>query len=159
MTETISQTQLDFLGRYVGYVPLTQDGGDPAGASGLNLMKDWHAAKDTVDTQLRTLSGRLRQSPTPEVNSVADQVETLLSPLRVKLVAALFEYQKAPSDTRARDAALGAIADAQAWLTSDGRVQAIDANPWGVSVSIVDTVGTALRKLHGDVNATQGTTS
>ncbi|MEW9920306.1 hypothetical protein AB2B41_11860 [Marimonas sp. MJW-29] len=124
----------------------------PPPTAEITVLADWQAAKDAVDDELRLLSDRLRKSAIPEVQGVADEVETLLSPLRTKMITALMGFQQAPTDAKNRDAALTALSEAEAWLASDPRVKAIDANPWGVPVTVSATLGGVLRKLQNDVN-------
>lgn len=122
---------------------LDATGAAPPAAKALPL---WQEAKDGVDTQLRTLADALHKTGIPTLASVAGEVETLLDRLRVTLVAALMEYDGAPSD-KTRAAALAAVQKALAWLDAEPRVAAIDRNPFGVTVTVGATIGAALRQL------------
>jgi hypothetical protein len=124
--------------------------------SPVKAISVWQTAKDAVDDQLRALSDKLRTAGIPTLIAVSDEVETLLSQVRVGLVAALLEYDGAPADPKRRDAALSAIAASSDWLASDARVRAVDTNPFGVTVSARATLGAALRRLQRDVAATAG---
>lgn len=126
----------------------------PDGASGRDataLLPAWQDAKDAVDDQLRSLSDSLRKSAYDEVVGVADEVETLLEPVRVRITTALMEYDRNPAEAAKRKAALDAISAAGDWLASDARVKAVDSNPWGVPVSVAATLGAALFRLENDV--------
>ena len=107
----------------------------------------WQSAKDNADGRLLRLSDTLRISAHPEAVEVADEVAALLEPLRVRMVTALTELDRAPSDAGARQEVILAIAAARDWLASDPRVAAIDANPWGVDVGVAAVIGAALGEL------------
>ncbi|MFY9209521.1 MAG: hypothetical protein WAO69_00175 [Aestuariivita sp.] len=151
MTDSLTQVQLSFLENYLGLrLEAAPDTPGPT-LSGL-----WQTAKDTVDDQLRGFSDRLRKSGTPQVQAVAQEVETLLAPVRVKLVAALMNYDSAPSDPKNHQAALKALSETRAWLDAVARVQVIDRNPWNVPVSIATTLGTALDELEARLTSAGG---
>ena len=113
----------------------------------------WQTAKDSVDNQLRTLSDSLRKTGVETLAKVAEEVETLLEPLRVKLVGALVAYDTAPGKPETRAAVAAEVAAAAKWLTSDGRVEAVDKNPFGAPVSARATLGAALKQLHTELGA------
>jgi hypothetical protein len=141
-----TRAAIDALGDALAVAPA---GTAPAAAA----MPVWTAAKDVADTQLRGLSDRLRKSGTPELVEVAAEVETLLEPVRAKLVAALLDYDRAPARPETRAAALSAVAAAGTWLGADARVRAVDNNPWGVPVSVAATLGAALLRLQRELAA------
>lgn len=101
-------------------------------------------------------SCRLRKTGSPQVQTVADEVETLLAPLRVKLAGSLMASDNAPADPAAGKAALKAVAEARSWLDTDARVEAINTNPWKVPVSVAGTLGAALDRLESRLTARQG---
>lgn len=124
--------------------------GNGAGAGSGKMMDIWQAAKDAVDDQLRELSDELRETTVSELVDVAEEVETLLEPLRVKLATALMDYDKTRGpETRAK--ALSVVSEASAWLASEGRVRAVDENPFEVTVTAAVTLGAALRLLEGEL--------
>lgn len=162
MSHDLTPKQIDFLRRFLGVEPSTDgtmDAADPEAAASVPTLTVWQTAKDKVDAQLRALSDKLRKSPVPEVVGVADEVETLLEPVRVKLVVALKEFDTAPGEPKARDRALEALATAETWLDSDARVRGIDTNPWGVPVSVAATLGAAFDRLHRNITTAGGAAS
>jgi hypothetical protein len=116
------------------------------------LTPVWQDAKDAADDQLRRLSDILRKSNDPDVVEVADEVETLLQPVRVKMLNALMEADKTPDAATARKTALDIVAETRSWLGSDGRIGAVDDNPWGVPVSVASILGAALDRIEGHLN-------
>ena len=146
MPNDLSDEQIQFLTEYVG-VTFPDTTTAPA------LLPLWQKSKDQIDDQLRTLSDQLRRSGIAEVQAVADQVETLLLKVRVRLPAALREFDADPQSAKARKILQGAIKTARDWLDSDGRVAAIDTNPWNVPVSVATTLGTCLDRLEDRLNA------
>jgi hypothetical protein len=151
MSEPLSDTQRVFLETFLG-VSIS----NPAAEGNLTTVTVWNNAKDRVDDQLRSLSDKLRKSALPQVQGVADEVETLLGPLRVNLIAALQNLDAAPGDAKAQGAARKAVGSARAWLDSDARVRAIDTNPWKVPVSVAATLGQALDRLETQLEKMAG---
>jgi short-subunit dehydrogenase len=125
----------------------------------VQAIEIWQAAKDTVDSQLQALADNLRKTGIPVLAEASGDVQTLLEPLRVGLPAALREYEAAPDRTGTRAAAQSAIADALTWLQSNERVQAVDTNPFGVTVSAGATLGAALRRLQNELTTEAGVRS
>ena len=119
-------------------------------------MPVWQAAKDMADDQLRALSDALRKTGIPELQEVSADVESLLEQVRVKLAAALLNYDSAPAKPEARAAALSALTAAGEWLASDERVRAVDGNGFGVPVSVGATVGAALGRLQRELAGKAG---
>lgn len=147
---TDSPAQRDWITRSLGFEfpsgPRTEHG--PA-------LPVWQAAKDAVDAQLRQLSDRLRKTSLPVLVEVADELEHLLEPFRVGLVAALLAFDRAPVEVKpaARAAAIKALTAALVRLDAEKRLPAVDANGFGVSVSVRATLGAALRRLQHQLAA------
>jgi hypothetical protein len=127
-----------------------------AARAAAGTLSVWQTAKDAADDQLRALSDHLRTIGIPVLNDVSDEVESLLEPLGVKLVAALLNYDRAPASPQARAGALSAIAAASDWLHSDERVEAVDNNPFEVAVSAGATLDAALRELQRELATKAG---
>ena len=147
MTVSLDPTQTSFVAQYLGVHLEPRNDASRSAATAAS----WQAAKDAVDGQLRALSDRLRKSAIPEVVGVADQVETLLEPVRVKMLVALKNYDAAPDDEKPRSDARAAMTEAEAWLSADDRVRAVDTNPWGVPVSVAATLGGVLDRIHREI--------
>ncbi|HYZ62207.1 MAG TPA: hypothetical protein VE650_07115, partial [Acetobacteraceae bacterium] len=116
----------------------------------------WRDAKDQVDNQLRALADGLRKTGVPVMGEIAKEVETLLERARVGIVAALLDYDRAPTDPKLRIAALDAVKATSDWLQSDERVEAVDKNPLGLPVTAAATLGAALRQLQIDLAKSGG---
>ena len=151
MTELLDDTQRAFLETF-----LRMSFSEAAPGAKVSTTNIWSSAKDRVDDQLRKLSDTLRKTAHPQVQAVADEVETLLAPLRVKLMVVLQELDAAPGDAKAQGDARKAVASARSWLDSDARVGAIDSNPWKVPVSVAATLGEALDRLETQLEQVGG---
>jgi len=129
------------LGVDVGHAAVT-------GANGAALGI-WQQAKDNTDHQLAKLYGTLKETGVPALNEVADEIETVLGNFRVGLVGALIDYDRAtgPAREKARAAALKVVGDYQTEIPNDPHVIAADTNPFGVTVTIRETLGGALATL------------
>lgn len=143
MMIALSDTQAYFLETHLGVA---------IEVPSVAVLALWTGAKDQVDAELRSLSDRLRKSAEPEVQAVADEVEGLLSPLRVTLVGALMGFEAAPHAGKAQTALRKAVVEARSFIESDPRVAAIDMNPWGVPVSIAATLGETLDQIEAGMS-------
>jgi hypothetical protein len=113
------------------------------------ILPGWQAAKKAVEIQLRRLATTLRATGEPVFVEIAGELEPMLNALSAPVVAALLECDRATAETLAgaRSRAQAGIMTALAQLRSDGRVAAIDDNPFGVPVSVAAALGEALRQL------------
>lgn len=155
----ISQQQRHFLQNYLGIEIASLVDRDLAriGAH-VPAVPLWQDAKDKVDAQLQLLSDVLRKSGDPDLSDVAGEVETLLEPVRVSLLGALAEYDKAPESRPARDQASDAVGAARGWLVNEPRVAAVDGNPWGVPMAVEATIGGALDRIDSSILGYVGAT-
>ena len=110
----------------------------------------WRDARDAVDDQLRQLYDKLKKAGIPVLDQAANQIENVLGGYRTKLVIALNEYDNAAGEAKikARSSALQVVTAWQASIPNDTHVIAADTNPFGVKVTIRETLGTALTGLH-----------
>lgn len=151
MSQALSDQQKHFLQTYLGVAPSSQSKDSGPGAGHTATLSLWNTAKEKADNQLVRLSDHLRKTGNPDVQSVADEVETLLEPLRVELVSALMQYDSSPRQQE-KKAAIEAIESAKNWLGADDRVQAVDNNPWKIQVNIERTIGDALNFLERNIS-------
>jgi hypothetical protein len=109
----------------------------------------WQAAADAVGKQLGALAlaRALRETGIPQLTDLSRDVEGLLGGTSPTVAGALQACDRSPADAQARKAALAAIATASTWVASDRRVQAVDGNLFGVTVTAGATLGAALRQL------------
>lgn len=143
-----SQAQADWVLRVLG-VSVGVDGAAGSQAATDPAAQVWTDAKEAVDRQLNGLYSVLRKTGLPVLGQVADEIENVLGGFRTGMVAALMEYDRSqgPARETARQTALKVVADYRARLPADKHVIAADTNPFGVAISIRDTLGRALASL------------
>lgn len=110
----------------------------------------WMDAKEALDTRLSALYAKLRGMKIPVLGQVATDMERVFENYRVGLVAALMDYDQAPtSDARRKAAAkaLGVIATYKVRLPTDKHVIGADSNPFGLPVAAQQTLTRALDTL------------
>jgi hypothetical protein len=115
----------------------------------------WREAKDVVDAQLDLLYGKLKRVGLPVFEQAANQIEGVLAGYRTSLVAALTEYDGAAGDAKeaARAKALKVVLSYQENIPKDKHIRAADNNPFGVEVTICDTLGAALAGLNQQLSS------
>ena len=115
----------------------------------------WQTAKDSVDAQLNQLCELLKGTGIPVLTETANEIEEVLGNYRTKLVTALTAYDNAADGAKdkARSEALELVAAYQEGLPQDKHVIAADTNPFGVKVSIRETLGAALADLSSQLQA------
>ncbi|MCA0873932.1 hypothetical protein LCL97_24160 [Seohaeicola saemankumensis] len=140
----LTEAQHRFVDRFIVRLPdaLVSPAGDA-----VPLVLTWQSAKDKVDDELRVLSDTVRLADEPDAAEVAADVVNLLGPVRVQMLTALMEFDKAPLASDKRDKVTTAVSAARAWLGSDPRVAGVDNNPWKVPVSVAATLGSALDEI------------
>jgi hypothetical protein len=125
----------------------TKQGGAPAPAKTLGI---WQQAKDAVDVQITKLASFLRATKEPDYLYLADHGLTAITKrLQVGLIAALMSYDGAsgPDREKARVKAQGQVDEFKKFILSDPAVALFDENPFGVSVTLRQTLGQALDDL------------
>jgi hypothetical protein len=127
----------------------------PPAPSASPQLAVWQQAKDLVDAQLRKLQDVLRKTGLRPLAETADEMGTVLARFRTSLVTALMELDGAAGDRRekARTKALQVISIYQQTLAKDRHILAADTNPFGVPVTIRDTLGKALTALERNVSS------
>ncbi len=135
-----------FIARLQG---LLDGGGTGAAPGDPPLLPIWIAAKDDADQQLASLYSILKQSGMPVLNEVAEEIEAVLENFRVGLLTALMNHDRAAGLAKdaARAAAMRTVTDYRNRLAADKHVVAADTNPFGVPISLRETLGTALSRL------------
>lgn len=122
----------------------------PAGSSGSaefdRALAAWRQALLAVDGQIAGLQRLLRTAPDDELTEIAEfGLNAMTGNFKVKLQSALMEAQSGNDKARQIAARLaGAFRD---HLNSDARVAACDANPFGVAMSIRQTLVPPLTSL------------
>lgn len=126
-----------------------------AGGGGDSVLETWNSAKEAADTNINTLAKALKGYGNPALTRIAEHGITGLNggDSYAKLTAALFDYEKSTTATRA-DAAktlLPRIATYRTALLSDEMVSHWEANPLGISINIRAPLTTALDKIEAQV--------
>jgi hypothetical protein len=124
---------------------------------GLDTTDVWQAAcaafrvaSDEVDAQISKLQGELRDSDDPELNEISELgLNAMTGNTRVPLQTAIREAgDGAVQHLRATVPKLRSAIDSfRKQLTSDRRVAACDANPFGIDMSIRATYESALDQM------------
>ncbi len=115
----------------------------------------WRDAKDAVDAQCGQLYDKLKRVGLPVLIEAANQIENVLGGYRTKLVVALTNFDGAAGDAKekARTAAIEVIGAYQDSIPNDIHVIAADSNPFGVQVTIRETLGAALNRLRQQLSS------
>ena len=121
---------------------------DEEAGSDVSLLAIWLAAKETVDIGLGRLQAVLREFGDPELDQIAELgLNAVTDKSSVGLMVALREADAAGTDLAARARLAKAIQSYRSFLKENTIVQLIDANPFGVSLSLKATLGGALDSL------------
>lgn len=129
----------------------------PAAASPEGAASDplviWQQAKDAVDAQLSALQDTLRKTGVRALVEIADQLDQVTLRFRTSLNIALINLnQAAPAQKApARIKALKVVNQYQARLGSDEAIAGADENPFGIPVTMRDTLGEALDKIESQL--------
>jgi hypothetical protein len=110
-------------------------------------LEIWQQAKEAVGSQILNLQAALRQTKEPKFLRIADLgMNGITKRLQVGLHVALMEFDQASGAARAkaRGKAEALVADFQKFLQSNPEVQLVDENPFGVAVTIRESLGKAL---------------
>ena len=134
--------------------PVNLDAPDPR--AGRAALRVWQDAKETVDERLGVLITALKSSGDPDLERIADKgLAAITGKLQTGLRVALMNLDGAAGSKRA--AALKKVtsqtAEFRAFLSSDGMVRLVDANPFGVKVKLAKTIGAALKEIDAIIGA------
>ncbi len=115
----------------------------------------WTQAKEAIDGRLEVLARTLRSFDDEQLNRIAEFGLFGLTEggTTVRLIGAMLEYDSASGARRETAAArLGKAIEAYRGAMQGNRaMQLIDNNPFGVNVSLVATLDSALRQIEGVV--------
>ena len=134
----------------------TEDQAETAGDSAdfaklwASAVANWRDASEDVDAQLSQLQKALRGTDDDELHDIAEfGLNGITDGTKVPLQSAILEINSAGTGVapgmvgKARQA----VARFRQQIDGDGRVEACDANPFGVAVSIRKTFAAALSGL------------
>lgn len=117
----------------------------------------WRQALDKVDGQISGLQAVLRSAPDEELQEIAEfGLNAMTGNHKVKIQAALMDLQAGDTSPRKISAAASLVASFIAHLASDKRVAACDANPFGVAMSVRQTLTPTLDALKTALQARTG---
>jgi hypothetical protein len=134
-----------------------QKTGANGGAPGWQEARQaWETSIETVDNQIVQMQAAFRQSRDAELVEIAEfGLNAITGGFKTKLMAAIMDAR--PGDRSALQSAgpalLRALAEFRTHIETDGRVQACDTNPYGLTMSIRATLGPALAGLTASVEA------
>jgi hypothetical protein len=114
------------------------------------VRETWLQAKETVDKQLTALQKSLKSTGDKVFSRLAEfGIGGVSKRLQTGLLVSLMNLEQAKGDARQKsmDQALKAIADFQKLLTGDKSIALIEANPFGVQISLRQTLGGALTEM------------
>jgi len=125
-------------------------------AAGTDVAGVWIKASDLVIGQITQLQDVLRKSQDPDLLAIANQgVSGLIKDLQAGLRVGLTRFDQAQGDAKekAKDKAESLVEDWQDTLASDRRIAMLDENPFGVKVSVKQTLDAALKDIVQQLNA------
>lgn len=144
--------QDEWIGRVLGITAPRAGGGTGTAfpASWDKAAKTWQSAIEKVDGQISKLQDKLRDSPNPQLQGIAERgMNDITGNYKVKMMAAVRNLADADQQRLARlgPAVSDLIGDFQDFLDKDVRVALCDKNPFGVPIGMRDTLGPALAAL------------
>ncbi|MBC2836523.1 hypothetical protein [Paragemmobacter straminiformis] len=128
----------------------------PEAAPKADPMVVWRDAKETVDVSIGALQSALRGIDDPDLRRIADAgLNGVTDGLQTRLMAALFEYNAASGENRAKVAETlrGRAVDLRNMLETDPIIALCEDNPFGVKVAIRAPLIAALDKLEAIAGA------
>jgi hypothetical protein len=123
-------------------------GGDGGGKQAtIATATVWQDAKEELDKQIGSLQSFLRGSDDPELQEIGDKgLNGVTGQLQVGLRVALTEFDNAAPDKKpaARKVARDRVNDFRTFVETDELFELLDDNPFGVAVTVRQTVARAL---------------
>ena len=118
----------------------------PTPSALLAALDEFRGASDTVDGQIAKLQAALRTTKDEDLVAIAEYgLNALTGNHKAKLIALEMELRRAagPNLPKLATKALPVVAAFRSHLTGNEEVDACDDNPFGVTVTIKDTLGGA----------------
>jgi hypothetical protein len=116
-----------------------------------DVEKDWLEAVETADGQIAQLQAALRKSGDDELGEIAEfGLPAVTGNFKVPLMAAMRDLSGGQAAARQKsiEKLRGLTEQFNKHLNSDARVAAVDENDFGVRVTLRETLGGALEKMH-----------
>lgn len=119
------------------------------------LLPIWRDAKDDAGEQLGKLQTTLRASKHPLLLRIADQgLNAVTGRLQTGLQAALMDYDRAsPDDAGAQAKVEAAVAEFRSFVQGSKLLPMLDANPFGVKLSLHADLSRALDEIDASLAA------
>ncbi len=131
--------------------------GGPSEASPVDfpkVLRTWQQALDAVDGQIAALQTVLQVSGDDGLQAIAAfSLNAITADHTAKIQTALLEIGSSDDFQRAAGTAIGLIASFLAYLSTDERVAACDANPFGVAMTLRGTLTPPLEALRAVLQA------
>ena len=142
-----SDEQSGWVSRVLGVTVPT--GGGTSGPVDLSkAIGAWRDALDEVDSQISGLQKALKASDDDELHEIAEfGLNALTGNHKVRIQAALMEIGSKQDDPKAKSALTGLIDSFTSHIESDERIAVCDSNPFGVAMSIRNTLTPPLQQL------------
>lgn len=117
----------------------------------------WRSALETADQQISALQAALRGSPDSELHEIAEfGLNAMTASHKVKIQTALMEISAGRASARSIGSTVGLISSFLAHIAGDKRIAACDANPFGVRVSLRQTLSPPLEDLRAALKTQAG---
>lgn len=156
----LTQTQSDFVRKYLGAGgrSASEDAGPSEAfvARWRTARDNWQRAVETVDGQIAQLQGVLKSYDDPELREIGEYgLNAMTGNHKVLMMATIQDITLAGGapDKSVIGAAGKRIAAFDKHLAGDARVKAVDANPFGVKMSVADTLRASLANLDTELKS------
>jgi hypothetical protein len=146
---TSRQESVAWIVRVLGVSPAAGSGGSARPRADIvAALTDWDDAQERVNIQITKLQQVLLGSPDSELHDIAEfGLNAMTGNHRVKLQAALMGLRGGQANPSVAGKASGLVASFLNHIASDPRIAACDANPFGVRMSVRQTMVPALEGL------------
>lgn len=146
----LSEQQIKFCKTHLGVGPSIDSSADNFATKWSVACDGWGRAVETVDTQIGKLQSALKKHDDAELAEIAEYgLNAITGNHKVRIMAAINDLTAA--GTEPEDVQIKAITKRiEAFLdhlATDPRVKATDSNPFGVPMSVANTMTAALQDL------------
>ena len=139
--------------RVLGVEVAAPSGGVPS-ADLAAAVAAWQAALESVNQQIAALQSVLRASPDSDLHDIAEfGLNAMTGSHKVKIQAALIDITGGRATPKALQAAAKLTVSFLGHIASDPRIAACDANPFGVSLTLRNTLTPPLERLRAAFQA------
>jgi hypothetical protein len=123
----------------------------PGSSGRIRVLPIWQVAKEAADSEIAKLQDGFRATGHPLGKVIADKgLAGLSRRLFVPVVAALMDYD-ADAGQAAASQALSALDRVQEFVASHPALPVLERNPFGVTVTLRKTLGTAAHRIAAEI--------